>query len=164
MISIIAALSKNYTIGNKGKIPWHLGDDMKNFARLTKGGSVIMGRKTYESIIKHLDKPLPDRKNIVISRNADYKLNKAIKVRNLEEAIKEAGEGEIFVIGGSEIYKLALDMADKMYLTHVEAIIEGDAKFPNYKKDKWINVQKEKHLKNDVNDHDYTYAIYQRKR
>jgi len=148
-ISLIAVLSENRVIGNKGKIPWHISEDLKRFKKLTQGHAVIMGRKTYESI----GKPLPNRINIIVTRDRNYfvsinrLINTEIAVCNsLKEAIKIAeskNKGEIFIIGGGQIFKKAIKFVDKLYLTVVKGKFLGDAFFPNYSKYKKIVSKKE---------------------
>ena len=130
-ISIIAAIGENRELGKDNRLLWHIPEDMKRFRYLTKGHPVMMGRKTFESI----GRPLPGRTNIVITRNADYRAEGCIVVDSIEKAIKEAkkrDQEEIFVIGGGEIYKQALPLADKLYLTVVHASAPADTYFPDY--------------------------------
>ena len=129
-ISIVVAVAKGANaIGNGGKLLFRISDDLKRFKKLTKGHPVIMGRKTFESI----GRPLPERTNIVITRNPDYRAANIITVHSLEEAIQKAGEldSEVFVIGGGDIFKQALPLVDKLYLTIVESDAQGDVFFPN---------------------------------
>lgn len=139
MISIIAAVSENGVIGKDGELPWHIPEDLKHFKNLTSGNVVIMGRKTYESI----GKPLPNRLNIVITRDTSKHINGCITVNSIEEAIRKASsDKEIFIIGGGEIYKKSLKFANKIYLTKIHQHIEGDTFFPtlsNY----WKEVERE---------------------
>lgn len=136
-ISIIVAVAENWIIGREGKLPWKLSEDLKRFQKLTEGHTVIMGRKTYESI----GRPLPKRTNIVITRKTGWKAEGCIIAHSLEEALelarKESTEDEIFVIGGAEIYKLALPHADTIYLTMVKAVVEGDTSFPALNPSEW---------------------------
>ena len=130
-ISLIAALSENRAIGKNGKIPWHLSDDFRRFKERTTGHAIIMGRKTHESI----GRPLPGRTNIVITRNTDQNIPGCIVVGSLEEALGEARlieSEEIFVCGGGQVYAEAIARADRLYLTVVHAIMDGDAFFPEY--------------------------------
>jgi dihydrofolate reductase len=148
-ISLIAALSTNRVIGRDNKLPWYLPTDMKYFKKITSGKPVIMGRKTYDSI----GRPLPKRKNIVITGspwkiNSDSVLAVETIFKALSEAKKDSPE-EIFFIGGGEIYKQTIDLADKLYLTVVEIQIEGDAFFPDYSNFGHISWQ-EKHHENGL--------------
>lgn len=132
-ISIIAALAANNVIGKNNDLPWKLPIDMKHFMNTTKGHCVIMGRKNYDSIPKKF-MPLPDRTNIVVTSNKMFHAPGCIVVYSFEDAItkaKELNETEVFIIGGSEIYKQALDIADNLYLTEIHAEVEGDVYFPS---------------------------------
>ena len=134
-ISAIAAIGKNTrALGKDGRLLWQIPEDMKRFKELTSGHPVIMGRKTWESIPAKF-RPLPNRKNIVVTRNADFKAEGAVIANSVEGAIAEAETSnpeEIFIIGGAEIYRQALPFADRLYLTLVESDAEGDAFFPDY--------------------------------
>ncbi|HEY4499291.1 MAG TPA: dihydrofolate reductase [Candidatus Paceibacterota bacterium] len=128
---VVAVTSTHLAIGNKGKLMVHIGDDLKRFKALTLGHPVILGRKTYESI----GKSLPGRTNIVITRNPDFKAEECIVVGSLTEAIERAGtlDSEVFVIGGGEIYREALPLTDKLYLTLVKSDATGDVVFPDWR-------------------------------
>ena len=128
MISIIAALGKNRALGLGNELLWPIPDDLKRFKKITSGHPIIMGSKTYESI----GKPLPNRTNIILTRNKNYDAPGTIIVTSLEEAFEKAGNDEVFVIGGAQIYTLALPYADKLYLTLIEDEKEADAFFPDY--------------------------------
>lgn len=131
MISIIAAISENRALGKDNKLIWHISEDLKRFRRITASKSVIMGRRTFESI----GRPLPNRLNIVITKNPQYKAEGCIVVNSLDEAIQKAKattDGEIFVIGGGQIYTQAIGIADKLYLTIVKGDHEADVFFPDY--------------------------------
>jgi len=130
-ISIIAAAAENQAIGKDNKLLWHISEDLQRFKKITSGHPVIMGQKTFES----LDRPLPNRTNIVLSFDKSYKPQGAIVVHSLEEAIKIASEKdseEIFFIGGGQIYAQAIKFADKLYLTLVEGDYDADTFFPDY--------------------------------
>lgn len=132
MISIIVAVSENNVIGKRGTLPWYIPEDLKRFRSLTTGHPIIMGRKTHESI----GKPLPNRTNIIITRDLEYKSKGCIVVNSLEEALEKAktseGSDEIFIIGGGEIYSQAMDKTDKIYLTFIKGNLDGDVYFPDY--------------------------------
>ena len=139
-ISIIVAMSQNSVIGYKNELPWHISEDLKNFRKITINHSVIMGRKTYDSI----GKPLKDRRNIVISRNALLKIDGVEVVDSLEKAIyKTAESSETFIIGGQQIYSIALPVATHMYITKVNGIFDGDAFFPDFAEDEWKEISRE---------------------
>ena len=159
IISLIAAMGKNRTIGNKGKLPWNLPADMKYFRDKTRGKPVIMGRKTYESI----GKPLPDRKNIIITHDNEFKAENCTVVHSADEAIKAAGNvEEVMVIGGSQIYKEFLPKANKLYLTKIDAEFEGDTYFPKYKIEEWKEISYEEHERDAENEYDYGFIVLER--
>jgi dihydrofolate reductase len=139
-ISIIVAYAANRVIGKDGKMPWHLSEDLKRFRQLTMGHHIVMGRKTWESI----SRLLPGRKHIIISRNPGYKVPGAKVVDSLDAAIAAArGNSEIFVIGGSEIYKLALQIADRILVTEIQREYEGDTYLPELAKGIWRETARE---------------------
>ncbi|MDP3766003.1 MAG: type 3 dihydrofolate reductase [Nanoarchaeota archaeon] len=151
IISLIAAIGKNNVIGKDNSLPWKLPEDMKRFKELTSGKPVVMGRKTFESI----GKPLPNRTNIVITKNKNYKAKGCIVVHSSDEALNAAkGNKEIMIIGGEQIFKEFLPIANKMYLTFIDADFDGDAYFPEYKKNEWKEVQRKEHESNN-----YKYAF-----
>lgn len=125
MINIIVAMSKNRVIGNANTLIWHLPEDLKRFKELTTGNTIVMGRKTYESI----GRPLPNRRSIIITRDTNYKVDGCEVVNSLEEAL-ELSNNNCFIIGGGEIYRQALDKADRIYLTRINKDFEGDTTFP----------------------------------
>lgn len=143
-ISILVAVSKNGVIGKDGKLPWHISEDLKRFKALTTGHPIIMGRKTWESIGS---KPLPNRTNIIITRDKKFKAMGGEVAHSVEEAIelaKKMEKEEIFFIGGGEIYKLVLPLTDRIYLTLVEEEVNGDTFFPNYSDFKKIISEEKK--------------------
>ena len=158
-ISIIAAVSENNIIGNKGKLPWRLSDDLKNFKELTQGHAVIMGRKTFESI----GKPLPDRINIVLTRDPDYQEEGVLTASNFQDALKIAEkmqDDEVFIIGGQFVFNKALRYADKLYLTEVKGEVDGDVEFPSWDKKEWKEVSRKSHKKDNTNDYDFDIITY----
>ena len=137
MLSLIAAIARNRVIGKDNQLLWHLPEDMKHFRDITRGHPVIMGRKTWESLPEKF-RPLPGRHNIVISRNVAYQAAGATCVTSLESAIQAAGnDSEAFVIGGAEIYRQALPMAQRLYLTEIARDYNGDAHFPELPTTEW---------------------------
>ncbi len=146
-ISLIVAAADNNVIGGDNKMLWHIPEDFKHFKNVTMGKPCIMGRKTFESIVASLGKPLPGRINIVVSRkNPQY--DGALTVKDLDEAFDQAGKvegvSEIMVIGGAQIYAQALPRADRIYLTRVHQSPEGDATFPALNEDDWEIVEERK--------------------
>jgi dihydrofolate reductase len=164
MISIIIAIAKNGVIGKGGDLPWKLSDDLKHFARVTRNHKVIMGRKTYESIIKRLGHGLPERENIVITSQSDFNAPGCVVFTSVDEVIKKFSnnEEEVFVIGGAEIYKQFLPKTNKLYITQVSADCEGDTYFHvNTEKD-WKIVSSEQHLKDEKNSYDFVFQEFVR--
>ncbi len=131
-IAIIVAVGENLGIGKDNRMPWHLPDDLQNFKKITKGHPIVMGRKTFES----LGRPLPKRTNIVITKNENFNIDGVVVANSIECAIEKAkaspGGGEIFIIGGQTIYEQSLELADRLYVTEVECLLESDTFFPKY--------------------------------
>ncbi len=164
IISLIAALSTNRVIGKNNDLPWTLPDDMKYFMQTTKGHCVILGRKNYDSIPEKY-RPLPNRTNIVVTRQKTFSAPGCLIVNSFEEAIakaKEANEAEAFVIGGAEIYKQALPNADRLYLTEIKAAIEGDVHFPEIKVDDWKETSRIQHQIDAKHIFAFDFVIYNR--
>lgn len=161
-ISIIAAVAKNGTIGKENDLPWRLAEDLRHFKRTTLGKPIIMGRKTFESIDK---KPLPGRRNIIVTRDPDYVAEGCIVVDSLDAALSAAGEvEEVMILGGAQIYHEILPVTDRMYLTRVEAEVEGDAFFPKFDLSDWEEVDRRSHPADEKNDHPCTFLVYDRRR
>ena len=159
-LSLIVAASENGVIGIDGELPWRLSNDLKRFRRLTTGHHIIMGRKTFESI----NRLLPDRKTVIITRNAGYSFPGAIVVDSIDNALQiVADDPEPFVIGGAEIYRAVLPKVDRVYLTHVKASVEGDATFPSLDSSEWEIVEEEDYPSDPKNDYPTTFRIYKRK-
>jgi len=145
-IAIIAAMANNRVIGNRGALPWHLPEDLKHFKEMTAGRPVIMGRKTFESILAVLGKPLPNRRSIVVTRSAHYASPGCEVATSLAGAIHIAGAQAAFVIGGAEIYAQALPLADNLYLTEIDARFDGDAWFPEFDRSEWLETNRESRI------------------
>jgi|TARA_B110000467_G_C18268753_1_gene451000 dihydrofolate reductase len=160
LITLIAAASENNVIGKDNKLIWHLSDDLKHFKDLTKGHVVIMGRKTFES----MPKALPNRTNIIITRKTDYMAKDAIVVNSLNQALEKAvGDNQPFIIGGGEIYSLAIKIADRIELTRVHTELEGDAYFPEIDHNIWEEVSRERRLKDQKHYYDFSFIRYNKK-
>lgn len=168
IISLIVAMANDRVIGKDNQMPWHLPADLKHFKAVTLGKPVIMGRKTHESI----GIVLPGRKNIIISRNPDYRSDfhneHCEVVTSLESALKvafglEKGEDEIMIIGGANIYGQMIDQADKLYLTIIDLDVDGDARFPDWTHHEWREVSREKHQPDEKNKYHYQFVELQRK-
>jgi dihydrofolate reductase len=156
MVKIIVAMSKNRVIGNDNKLIWKLPSDLKRFKELTTNNSIVMGRKTYESI----GKPLPNRRNIIITRQPDYQVDDCEIVSSLEEALLITG-GDCFIIGGGEIYKQSLHLTDQIYMTIVDDEFEGDTTFPELP-NSWYVSKEEKFLADEKNKHNYSFIFYEK--
>ncbi len=165
-LSLIAAVAENGCIGVDNKLPWYLPDDLKYFKAVTSGKPVIMGRSTFDS----LGRPLPNRTNIVITRNASYIAPEGVRiVHSLEEAVTVAlavahiaGDEEIVVIGGAQIYAQALPQADRLYLTEVAKSVSGDAFFPDWDKSAWQEIGRQPHHYEPAG-LDYSFVVYERR-
>lgn len=158
-ICLIAALAANRVIGRNNALPWRLPADLKRFKALTMGHPVVMGRKTYES----LGKPLPGRRNLVISRNRDYSAPGCEVVHSLDEAIAACrGAQEIFIIGGAELYRESLPRAHRLEFTEIRADFEGDASFPEFSPDQWRETAREIHGEEAGVPFRYDFARYER--
>ena len=156
-LSLIAAASENNVIGRRGTLIWHIPDDLKHFRKITMGHSVLMGRKTWESI----GKPLPGRINIVLTRQTDYRTEGCRIAHSLEAALDMAeGEKGAFVIGGADLFRQALKHADRIYLTRIHERFDGDACFPVLGSE-WALTSREDHL--DSRPHTYSFLLYERK-
>nr|AIA17574.1 Dihydrofolate reductase [uncultured bacterium] len=151
------AVADNLVIGKGNDLPWHLPEDLKHFKEMTLGKTVLMGRKTYESIVARLNKPLPGRKNIVITRQKDFKVPEGVLVfPDLPSAFQKLSSEDIYVIGGAEIYKQALPASEIMYITHVHGNYLGDAFFPVVDWSQWEKLEEEKHEK-------FTFSKYKKR-
>lgn len=158
-ISLIAAMGENRVIGRDGDLPWHLPDEMRYFVRTTTGHTVIMGRKTFESF----GHPLPRRRNIVITRDRAFAPQGAEVAHSLSDALAmAAGDGEVFIAGGGEIYRQALPRADRLYLTVVHASPAGDTRFPAFDDSGWKRTQQTHHPADDRHAFAFTFHIYER--
>lgn len=163
-ISLIVAVSSNNVIGKNNKLAWNLPNDMNYFSNMTKEHSVIMGRKNWESIpLKY--RPLPNRKNIVITRNKNFKDDGAFIVNSIEEAIsisRDSDDEEIFIIGGGEIYKLGFEYIDKLYITEVKSEIDGNTFFPAWRKEEWLEISRITNRKDKNHLFDFDYVTYKK--
>lgn len=164
IVSAIAALTKNHVIGKNNDLPWKLPDDMRFFMETTKGHHVIMGRKNYDSL-KGKFKPLPDRTNIVITRQNNLDAPGCIILHNITEALLTANknsERECFIIGGAEIYRIAMPFTNRLYLTEIDADIQGDTYFPSFDKNEWKEVSRKHHPADDRHAYAFDFVIYEK--
>jgi dihydrofolate reductase len=161
MISIIVAVSDDWGIGKDNELLWHIPEDLKRFKRLTMGKCIIMGKKTWESLP---NKPLPGRKNIVLTDIPHECIDCSVTAYSVEDALIKCGrDEEIFVIGGGSIYRQFMQIADRLYVTHVHRKIAADIWFPKIDRRKWKVIQKEAYISEDDNKLPYSYVIYERK-
>lgn len=161
-ISFIVAKAENNVIGINNKLPWHLKDDLQNFKKLTMGHHILMGRKTFESI----GKPLPGRLSLVISSDPKANTESVFWFNSIFRAIKQAernGESELFIIGGEKIFKYALSLVDRIYLTEVKGDVKGDTYFPQLSLKNWKKVSESQFEKNTDNDHAFSIQILDRR-
>ena len=165
ILSVIVAMAHNRVIGLNNQMPWHLPADLAWFKKNTLNKPVIMGRKTFESI----GRPLPNRHNIVISRqieSIDNKISNVSWVKSIDEAISLAQEqqpDEVFIIGGGNIYQQVLPLIERLYLTHIDAELQGDTYFPDYLPEQWQVIYQEDHQADEKNSYPYQFKILQRK-
>lgn len=167
MISLIAAVAHENVIGRSNDLPWKLSADLNYFKEKTSGHTVVMGRNTYDSIAARLGGPLPNRHNVIVSHDEDLVVPGATVAHSLEIALDtaERENSEVFVIGGAQLYEQALPHADRLYITEVDADIPGgDAFFPVIALAKWREVSREAHQKDESNEYDYSFVIYERTR
>lgn len=164
-ISLIAAASLNNVIGKDGDIPWHMPRDMKLFQEMTSGHYILSGRKNYLSIPGKF-RPLKNRVNMVVTRNTSFQEEGAIIFHDIDSAVQHArenGEKELMIIGGGEIYRQCMDIADNVYLSRIQAQIEGDTFFPELDNKKWQLLEKRHFDKDDRNPYDFQFEHYKRK-
>ncbi len=163
-ISLIAALSKNRVIGRNNDLPWKLPDDMKYFMDTTMGNSVIMGRKNYDSLPPKF-RPLPKRTNIVVTRQKNFKAPGCLVVHSFFDAItvaRQTGDQEVFNIGGAELFKLGLNVTNRMYLTEIDAVIEGDVYFPAFDKSAWKETSRRHNPVDERHAFAFDFVVYDR--
>jgi len=158
-LSIIVAMDRNRVIGKGDTLPWHISSDLKNFKKITMGKPIVMGRKTHESI----GRPLPGRENIILTRDKIYKTEGCTVLHSMEEIFEHCKDvDEVMITGGSEIYKLSLEQASRLYLTEVHTEIEGDTYFPEFDRDEWDEVSREDFEADEKNEFDYSFVLLER--
>lgn len=160
-VALIVAVSENGVIGNQGQLPWHLPADLRRFKQLTMGHTLVMGRRTYESI----GRPLPGRTSIVITRDAERKIDGCITVTSWEEARRRAPEDrDLFIIGGQQIFEMALPFADRLHWTQVHGVVPGDVVFPAIDWQQWRLISQEPHPADVRHEFAYTFREYVRQK
>lgn len=160
MISFLLAMDENRLIGKDNDLPWHLPADLKYFKKMTMNKSIVMGRKTFESI----GKPLPGRESYVITRR-ELTIDNVTILHSIDqflEMVEAYNEKEWFVIGGAEIYRQLLPYADRLYITEIHEEFQGDAYFTDLKKEDWVEKSRDQHTKDDKNSYDYDFVVYER--
>ncbi len=164
IISLIAALSRNRVIGKNNDLPWHLPDDMKYFMQTTKSHHVIMGRKNYDSIPEKF-RPLPNRTNIVVTRQKNFIAPGCKVVSSIDEGIalaQHAGEQEVFIIGGADMYVLGLPLSLRLYLTEIQTELQGDTFFPPVNLSGWKEISRTHHAADERHAHAFDFVVYDR--
>jgi dihydrofolate reductase len=159
IVSQIAAMSENHVIGKDNQLLWHMPNDLKHFKNTTSGHTVIMGRKTFDSV----GRPLPKRRNIIITRQ-HITIEGCEVVNSVEAALALCGgEDEVFIVGGAEVYKLSLHLTDRIYLTIIQHYFEGDSFFPEISQNEWKELSRENHPADDKNAFPYSFVTYERR-
>ncbi len=163
-LSILVAMARNRVIGQNNTLPWHLPADLRHFKSLTMGKTIVMGRKTYQSI----GRPLPGRANIIITRQTGYEVPGGVVVNSIEDALKvcretSAHDSENFIIGGEKLYRQTIAICQRMYITEIQRDFEGDTFFPEFNPDDWEETQRDKHFSDSNNSMEYHFVILDRK-
>jgi dihydrofolate reductase len=159
VVSIIVALSENNVVGKQNKLPWKLSADLKRLKAITMGHHLIMGRKTWES----LGRPLPGRINVVITSDKNYKAEGGIVMHSLKEALEiSSKDDEVFIFGGGTIFKEAMHLVDRIYMTRIHAVIDGDTFFPALKLNEWKEISREDFKADERNEYDYSFITLER--
>ncbi len=160
VITLIAARARNGVIGRNNQMPWKIPGEQAYFKRMTMGHPIVMGRKTWESV----GRPLPGRRNVVVTRNRQFVAPGAEAVASLDEALTQTADaGEIFIIGGGELYAQALPRAHRLLLTEIDAEFEGDAFFPVFDRSQWRETSRERHLPTPDQPFGYSFVVYERR-
>lgn len=160
MICLIVAKSKNNVIGNSNDLPWYLPADLRHFQKITTGSTIVMGRKTWQAILDRNGKPLPNRTNVIVTRDVNFMAEGAVVVHDIKTALKQSDN--LFVIGGTEIFTQALPYVDRLYITEVDADIHGDAFFPELDSSQWNEISRESHPVDEKNQYPYSFVVLDR--
>ncbi|WP_332695790.1 dihydrofolate reductase [Halalkalibacter lacteus] len=161
MISFVVAMDRNRLIGKENQLPWHLPADLAYFKRVTTGHTIVMGRKTYESI----GRPLPKRKNVVLTRSEGYEAEGCEVVHDIEDVLQMAKqEKECFVIGGTEVFRLFWDYVDRLYVTYIDETFDGDTYFPKIEEEQWEIASVEMGKVDEKNRYPHEFRTYERKK
>jgi len=162
MLSAIVAVTNKGVIGNSGELPWYLPADLRHFKEITTGHAVIMGRKTYDSIVARLGHALPGRQNIIVTRNADIHADDIETASSIADALALVTTENPFIIGGAQIYELASEQVDRWYVTEIDSDIAGDVTLKGFDKTKFKEIDRIDHLADEKNPFDYHFVIYER--
>jgi dihydrofolate reductase len=161
-VSVVAAVARGGVIGRSGTIPWRIPEDLRRFREMTTDHSVVMGRRTWDSLPERF-RPLPGRRNVVVTRNPDWRADGAERASSLDDALGGlAGEQHVFVIGGGELYASALPLADELLLTEVDLEVEGDTLFPGFDRSAFVEAARESHVSEDGTR--FAFVKYERRR
>jgi dihydrofolate reductase len=163
MIAAIVAIARNNVIGKNNDLPWYLPADLKHFKKITTGHTVVMGRTTYESIARRLGHSLPNRRNIVISKDKAYRADGCEVVHSIEKARSLFIVDNVYIIGGAQTYEQFFPYIDRLYVTEIDVDINGDTYFPAIDKSEWKETSREHHEKDDKNLYNYDFIVYERK-
>ncbi|MED3727124.1 type 3 dihydrofolate reductase [Priestia filamentosa] len=160
MISFIVAMDDNNLIGKDNALPWYLPADLAYFKKVTTNHTIVMGRKTYESI----GRPLPNRQNVVLTHSTSFQEDGVTVIHSLDELKEMANHSneELFIIGGARLYEQLLPVADRLYVTHIRATFDGDTHFPAFLKEEWKIIDSKEHKKDEKNAYDYEFVVYER--
>lgn len=158
MISLIVAMDNNRLIGKENDLPWRLPADLQYFKQTTMGHTIVMGRKTFESI----GKPLPNRRNVILTGNKDYHHEGVKVIHSVDDLMSLEEESELFVIGGATVYEQTMNVATRLYVTHIEEAFEGDTYFPEINSSVWKEVSKKQGIKDEKNPYVYYFTVYER--
>jgi len=158
-MEIVVAMAKNNVIGQNGDLPWHVPADLAHFKKLTTNHAILMGRRTWESI----GRPLPDRLNIVVTRQKEYVADGAVVVHSIEDGLIAAGKQRVFIIGGAEIYKNALPKVTQLHVTKIDAELVGDTWFPKIDETLWVCTEKKNRPADEKNPYDLVFESWERK-
>ncbi len=158
MISLIVAMDNNRLIGKENDLPWRLPADLQYFKQTTTGHTIVMGRKTFESI----GKPLPNRSNVILTGNKDYYHEGVKVIHSVDDLMSLEEESELFVIGGATVYEQTMNVATRLYVTHIEEAFEGDTYFPEIDSSVWKEVSKKQGVKDEKNPYVYYFTVYER--
>ena len=146
MLTLIAAIAENTCIGKNNTLPWYIPEDLKHFKELTTGKTVLMGRKTFESVLARINKPLPNRLNVVVTKQTNFTAPEGVEIfSSIEEALKNHANDDVYVAGGAEVYAETISRADHLNITHIHQIIDGDAFFPLIDPTVWKETTREDH-------------------